>query len=346
LKYLVSPTLPPELLNYDDDDDDDNTDMIDNNWSEESIKTCLYLYLELIPVNHSLIHPLSQIYIGSISEVKRIILKMLETPIKSMGMSSTELMRLVEEFSPGCETFVLRIIHILTESSMPSDELVEKVKNLYENRIPDVRFLIPIISGLGKKEIIKALPQLIKLSQKNQNFVKEIFNRILRNNIVSSVPIKSPLTPAELLISLHQIDSSACDLKTIMNATSICFGDKQLYTHEVLADVIQQLIDITPIPKLFMRTLIQSLTIYPQNLTKLVVIMMQRLIGKEIWKADPKVWEGFIKCCQKIKQISHLAPNILLKLKEAQLEDVFKNAPDLKEYLCKYISNLAPEQVF
>jgi hypothetical protein len=29
-----------------------------NQWSEEAIKTCLYLYLDLMPANHSLIHPL------------------------------------------------------------------------------------------------------------------------------------------------------------------------------------------------------------------------------------------------------------------------------------------------
>jgi len=60
---------------------------------------------------------LSQIYIGSISEVKRVILKTLESPIKSMGMHSLELLKLIEEFTKGSETFVLRIIHILTEKS-------------------------------------------------------------------------------------------------------------------------------------------------------------------------------------------------------------------------------------
>ena len=42
---------------------------------------------------------------------------MLELPIKSMGMQSVELLKLVEEFPRGAETFVLRIIHILTEKS-------------------------------------------------------------------------------------------------------------------------------------------------------------------------------------------------------------------------------------
>lgn len=32
----------------------------------------------------------------------------------------------------------------------PSPELVERVRDLYHKRVPDVRFLIPVINGLEK----------------------------------------------------------------------------------------------------------------------------------------------------------------------------------------------------
>jgi symplekin len=53
----------------------------------------------------------------------------------------------------------------------PSIELVSKVKKLYDNQIVEVRFLVPVISGLDKKYILNVLPQLIKL---NPNVVKEV----------------------------------------------------------------------------------------------------------------------------------------------------------------------------
>lgn len=139
---------------------------------------------------------------------------------------------------------------------------------------------------------------------------------------------------------MHQIEPSACDLKTVIQATSLCFSEKKVYTEETLATVMSQLIDVTPIPTLYMRTVIQSVTIYPK-LTGFVLIMMQRLIGKQIWKY-PKVWEGFIKCCQRIKPIS---AQLLLQLPAAQLKEVFTAAPDLKEHLCKHISELDSQQV-
>jgi symplekin len=78
---------------------------------------------------------------------------------------------------------------------------------------------------------------------------------------------------------------------------------------------------------------------YPK-LSGFVIIMMQRLIGKQIWKY-PKVWEGFIKCCQRIKPICHQA---LFQLPQAQLKEVFTAAPDLKEH-CKSFLSGNPENV-
>ena len=72
-----------------------------------------------------------------------------------------------------------------------------------------------------------------------------------------------------------------------------------------------------------------------------VLIMMQRLIGKQIWK-NVKVWEGFIKCCQRIKPISH---QVLLQLPATQLREVLTTAPDLKDYLCKHVQELSVQQV-
>ena len=87
-----------------------------------------------------------------------------------MGMGSPEILKLVENCPKGAETLITRIIHILTEQSKgsamiiglpygkhvlcfvapPSRELVEKVRDLYQKRVSDVRFLIPVLTGLEK----------------------------------------------------------------------------------------------------------------------------------------------------------------------------------------------------
>lgn len=84
-----------------------------------------------------------------------------------MGMGSPEILKLVENCPKSAETLVTRIISILTEQSKrqflrknnslndsrsapPSRELVEKVRDLYHKRVSDVRFLIPVLTGLDK----------------------------------------------------------------------------------------------------------------------------------------------------------------------------------------------------
>ncbi|CAF1452668.1 unnamed protein product [Adineta steineri] len=276
-----------------------------------------------MPSNHHLIQPLATIYTAVNGDIKRVILRVLEIPVRGMGMNSPELLKLVENCPKGAETLITRIIHILTEQAPPSPALVEKVRDLYNKRVSDVRFLIPVLTGLEKKEIISALPKLIKLVQP---VVKEVFNR--------------PILPFQLLIALHQISSEECELKTVMNAATLCLNERAIYTHDdVLAIVIQQLVDINPIPVLFMRMILQALRFYPK-MVSFVMNILQRLITKQAWK-QARIWEGFIKCCQKTRR--HSFP-LLLQLPPPQLKHVFQTAPELRHSLIRHIRSMSMAQ--
>jgi symplekin len=85
-------------------------------WSEDMIKACLQLFLTLMQKNELLIENLCETYIEATSEVKRVILRSIEVPVKNMGVESIELLRIIEMCVKGTETLVTRIIYILTES--------------------------------------------------------------------------------------------------------------------------------------------------------------------------------------------------------------------------------------
>ena len=70
-------------------------------------------------------------------------------------------------------------------------------------------------------------------------------------------------------------------MKTIMKATSMCFMERSVYTQEVLAVVMQQLMDQNQLPTLLMRTVLQSLSLYPK-LSGFVMNILQRLIVKQV----------------------------------------------------------------
>ncbi|KAL1491323.1 hypothetical protein ABEB36_011936 [Hypothenemus hampei] len=299
-------------------------------WTEEFIKACLLPYVSLLPANPALIHDLAKVYMETSAEIKRVILRLIENPIRSMGMDCPDLIKLVESCDKGSETLVTRVIHILTDKATPTPQLVEKVKELYDTKVSDVRFLIPVLTGLTKQEIITAIPKLIKL---NPVVVREVFNRLL------GLHGDSPISPTELLVALHLIDSSQADLKTIIKSVTLCMQEKQVFTQEVLAVVLQQLMDRTPLPTLLMRTVIQALGTYPR-LSGFVMNILQRLIIKQVWK-QKVVWEGFIKCCQRTKPQSFA---VLMQLPGPQLVEVLNTCPELKTPLQDHLNNFTEAQ--
>uniref|UniRef100_A0A665WJP3 Symplekin n=1 Tax=Echeneis naucrates TaxID=173247 RepID=A0A665WJP3_ECHNA len=298
MQLLVHPNPPSLLFGADKDTE------VAAPWTEETVRQCLFLYLSLLPLNHRLVHELASVYTEAIADIKRSVLRAIEQPIRGMGMNSPELLLLVDNCPKGAETLVTRCLHILTDKVPPSPELVERVRDLYHKRVPDVRFLIPVINGLEKNEVIQALPKLIKL---NPIVVKEVFNRLLGTQ--------------------HS------------KTTNLCFGEKNVYTSEVLAVVMQQLMEHSPLPMLLMRTVIQSLTMYPR-LGGFVMNILSRLIVKQVWKY-PKVWEGFVKCCQRTKPQSY---SVLLQLPPAQLTSVFERCPEMREPLLQHVHSFTPNQ--
>ncbi|KAK2510316.1 symplekin, partial [Columba guinea] len=207
LQLLVHPNPPSVLFGADKDTE------VAAPWTEETIKQCLYLYLALLPLNHKLIHELASVYTEAIADIKRTVLRVIEHPIRGMGMNSPELLLLVENCPKGAETLVTRCLHTLTDK------------------------------GDGSSAV-------------------------------------SPLSPGELLVALHNIDSSKCDMKSIIKATNLCFAERNVYTSEVLAVVLQQLMELSPLPVLLMRTVIQALAMYPR-LGGFVTNILQRLIMKQ-----------------------------------------------------------------
>jgi symplekin len=202
--------------------------------------------------------------------------------------------------------------------------------------VSDVRLLIPVINGLSRTEILASLPKLIKLTPV---VVKELFNRILGIG-TDYDSLMLPLSPVELLVALHTMDPAKVELKWCLKAVSLCLAEKEVYTHEVLAIVMQQLVEITPIPTLLMRTVIQSLSIHPR-LTGFVINLLQRLILKQVWR-HKVVWEGFIKCCQRLRPQSL---GIMIQLPVPQLQDALGICPDLREPMLEYAKEIMEHQI-
>lgn len=351
LQFVVAETPPKAIFSA-----DYGRPTAEAAWKEDTAKVCLLMALTLLPYNpeskfrlymicscNILIKSSISVYLEKIcgvfletsAELKRTILRSLDAPVKQLGVESPVLLKLLEDCPKGLETFVIRIIYILTERvPTPHPDLLLRVRELYQNKVKDVRVLIPVLSGLSRAELIAVLPKLIKL---NQAVVKEVFNRLLGIG-AEFAHQQIALTPTDLLVALHTIDTNVCDLKAIVKATSMCLAERDVYTQEVLMAVLQQLVEVVPVPTLIMRTTIQSLTLCPR-LSNFVLNLLQRLILKQVWR-QKVVWEGFLKTLQRLKPQSL---SVMLQLPPPQLADALQQCPDLRPPLLEYAEGIQDE---
>ncbi|KAK9168130.1 hypothetical protein Syun_000270 [Stephania yunnanensis] len=269
---------------------------------------CMSLYFALCTKKHSLFRQIFVIYKSIPKAVTEAVHRHIPILVRTIG-ASPELLAIISDPPTGSESLLMQVLKILTEGTIPSPELVSAVKRLYDSKLKDVEVLIPILSSLPKDE---GQPH--------------------------SVPV---LTPAEVLIAVNGIDPDrdGIPLKKVTDACNACFEQRNVFTQQVLAKVLNNLVEQTPLPLLFMRTVLQAIGAFPA-LVDFIMEILSRLVTKQIWKY-PKLWVGFLKCTQLTKPQSF---GVLLQLPSAQLENALSRIPALKAPLIAHASqpNIRP----
>ncbi|KIJ65684.1 hypothetical protein HYDPIDRAFT_131045 [Hydnomerulius pinastri MD-312] len=268
--------------------------------------------------------------------------------IKSLGSSNGKLLTLMRTCPPGSESLALRVLTIFTEHGRPSAQLVALVKGLIGERDLDARFLIPIIAEMDKADIMRYLPRIVSIlngQQEPKNLVRSVFSSVVTTppqtfgSVTSNLPRvrqSELLTPAELMVLLHESEKEI-GLKSAIEAIGICFSMTDVFRSEILAVVMQQIVDEPVLPVLFLRTVIQAVTTYKSLVAFVSTTLLSRLITKKIWQ-NPHLWEGFIRCAKVIAPASFGA---LLQLPKEQLRELVDKQPSLKSGLRDYVTKKA-----
>ncbi|KAJ6581382.1 Symplekin tight junction protein C terminal-domain-containing protein [Mycena capillaripes] len=277
--------------------------------------------------------------------VQEAIQKLITALIRSLGSSHGKLLTLMRTCPPGAESLALRVLTIFTEHGRPSTQLVALVKGLINERDLDARFLIPIIAEMDKPDIIRHLPRIVSIlngEAEAKNLVRSVFSSIVTTppqtfgSVTSNLPRvrqSELLTPAELMVLLHDAEKEI-GLQSAKEAITVCFQMTDVFRSEILAVVMQQIMDEPVLPVLFLRTVIQAVTTYKSLVGFVSTTLLSRLITKKIW-TNPRLWEGFIMCAKVIAPASFGA---LLQLPKDQLRELVDKQPSLKSGLRDYIT--------
>ncbi|BFG36416.1 hypothetical protein CerSpe_226900 [Prunus speciosa] len=288
---------------------------------------CLSLYFALCTKKHSLFRHIFSVYGSASKAVKQAVHRHIPILVRTMG-SSPDLLEIISDPPSGSENLLMQVLHTLTDGIVPSRELVFTVRKLYDSKLKDVEILIPILPFLPKDEVMLIFPQLVNLQL-------DKFQAALARTLQGSSNSGPLLAPAEILIAIHGIDPDrdGIPLKKVTDACNACFEQRQIFTQQVLAKVLNQLVEQIPLPLLFMRTVLQAIGAFPA-LVDFIMEILSRLVSKQIWKY-PKLWVGFLKCAFLTKPQSF---GVLLQLPPAQLENALKRTAALKAPLVAHAS--------
>ncbi|KAI8925402.1 Symplekin tight junction protein C terminal-domain-containing protein [Entophlyctis helioformis] len=313
--------------------------------SGEETARHLELYLGLCPLNDTLLHEIFGLYPQYPAAVRQFVQTQIVGTLTTMAARPEKLLDLIASFPAGSEDLVLKIMDVLLATEH-APAAIQQAVTAYFARNLEARFLLIIMpSSLGYSKILDELPKLVQLldgTEPQREIVRAMFLKLVEvpadEASADGETRRPPVTPAELLIKLHQIEDDVGLAKTI-EATMICFAMPHLFTQEALAVVIQQLSDLAKLPTIFMRTVIQSLNAH-KGLVSFVVNIMSRLILKQVWN-NKQIWQGFIRCCMLTFPSS--IP-LLLKLPKAQAIEVISGLPQLRVAINEHVEQLPTYQ--
>lgn len=288
---------------------------------------CLSLYFALCTKKHSLFRQIFIVYKSASKAVKQAVNRHIPILVRTMG-SSSDLLEIISDPPIGSENLLMQVLQTLTEGAVPSPELLFTIRKLHDSKIKDAEILIPILPFLPRDEILLLFPHLV-------NLPLDKFQIALARTLQGSSHSGTMLSPAEVLIAIHGIDPDrdGIPLKKVTDACNACFEQRQIFTQQVLAKVLNQLVEQIPLPLLFMRTVLQAIGAFPA-LVEFIMEILSRLVSKQIWKY-PKLWVGFLKCALLTKPQSF---NVLLQLPPPQLENALNRTAALKAPLVAYAS--------
>ncbi|KAK9290954.1 hypothetical protein L1049_009134 [Liquidambar formosana] len=303
------------------------TSQIISSSSVSEAQRCMSLYFALCTKKHSLFRQIFVIYKSTSKAVKQAVHRHIPILVRTIG-SSSELLEIISDPPTGSENLLMQVLHTLTDGTIPSPELIFTIRKLYDTKLKNVEILLPILPSLPKDEVLLIFPHLV-------NLPPEKFQAALARALQGSSHSGPVLSPAEVLIAIHGIDPDrdGIPLKKVTDACNACFEQRQIFTQQVLAKVLNQLVEQIPLPLLFMRTVIQAIGAFPA-LVDFIMEILSRLVSKQIWKY-PKLWVGFLKCAYLTKPQSF---SVLLQLPPAQLENALNRTAALKAPLIAHAS--------
>jgi symplekin len=205
------------------------------------------------------------------------------------------------------------------DKAMPSAEIVEACFRIQELKSTedgrrDPRYLIPIVSGMKRVDLVRRLPEFV--AAEDEIFLSALVrmgDRLgrhalhFRDEPDPENPSLIGMTLCEQLVFLHRLDFNAAGIpqKRYLAATKLCL-ENEMFSDQVLMSALdvmsgQFLTGEHKLPLAFMRTNIIVISNHESLHAWMSNVLLPRLVEGKIW-SDPRQWEGWMRCAHMLEQ--------------------------------------------
>jgi hypothetical protein len=285
------------------------------------VKKYLHLYLGLYSERPDLLVGAVEIY-GRLKaeELRGGISRSIMFRVKSVGVDNPVVIETVVNHPENADKLALE----LCDANGPTPAMTSAVMSAVAAGRLDGRFVASVYPGLSREE---AYGHFSKLIMQPQATLRKISSLTL-----ARLP-GLPLTPEELLIQLHlaKAPNGAEALKECAMWISMLFDDPSgaLLKTDILFPALMTIIQTNPLPILFFRTLLLSISHLKQMESYALNLLSRPEIvdNKVVW-ADPRHKMGFVNTCEKLLPSSI---SFVLNLSVDKFEAVISLKPSIKE---------------
>jgi symplekin len=201
------------------------------------------------------------------------------------------------------------------ERHLPSEDLIKACHKIQETKLTedgkkDPRFIIPVVTGMKRVDLVEELPEFVSAEDKIfMAAVVHMGSRLGRHALIfrdepdSENPIMTGMTLCETFVFLHKLDFAAAGIpqKRYLDAIRLCLEDDDVFTDEVIRQALDYIsgtfvAEGTPLPLAYMRTIILMVSKHESLHSWIVHTLLPRLIDGKVYETDKRQWEGWMRC--------------------------------------------------
>eukprot|EP00984_Skeletonema_dohrnii_P016588 scaffold7407_cov120-Skeletonema_dohrnii-CCMP3373.AAC.10 len=204
------------------------------------------------------------------------------------------------------------------DKSLPSQELIDACQEIQKARLdadgkPDIRYIMPVVSGIKRVELLKELPDFVKGSDEIlKTALHRMSERLGRYSMIfrdEPDPTENTLrgmSSCEQMVYLHQLDFHAIGIpqKRYLDVIRVCLEDDEVFNDRVVQAALDYIsgkfLEGESLPLAYMRTIILTCSKHESLHSWICHVLLPRLVEGQV-HSDKRQWEGWMRCAKMLE---------------------------------------------